>query len=58
MAAYIWKEVPFMTLMILAVLRGAGFELLDVGRTLKAGRCGVRVRASLTAMVRFVISAP
>ena len=38
MAAYIWKEVPFMTLMILAVLRGAGFELLDVGRTLKAGR--------------------
>ena len=38
MAAYIWKEVPFMTLMILAVLRGAGSELLDVGRTLKAGR--------------------
>jgi len=38
MAAYIWKEVPFMTLMILAVLRGVGSELLDVGRTLKAGR--------------------
>ncbi len=38
MAAYIWKEVPFITLMILAVLRGTGSELLDVGRTLKAGR--------------------
>lgn len=38
MAAYIWKEVPFITLMILAVLRGSGSELLDVGRTLKAGR--------------------
>jgi putative spermidine/putrescine transport system permease protein len=38
MAAYIWKEVPFITLMILAVLRGAGSELLDVGRTLRAGR--------------------
>ena len=38
MAAYIWKEVPFITLMLLAVLRGAGSELLDVGRTLKAGR--------------------
>jgi putative spermidine/putrescine transport system permease protein len=38
MAAYVWKEVPFMTLMILAVLRGAGAELLEVGRTLKAGR--------------------
>jgi putative spermidine/putrescine transport system permease protein len=38
MAAYIWKEVPFVTLMILAVLRGTGAELLEVGRTLKAGR--------------------
>jgi putative spermidine/putrescine transport system permease protein len=38
MAAYIWKEVPFITLMILAVLRGAGSELLEVGRTLRAGR--------------------
>jgi putative spermidine/putrescine transport system permease protein len=37
MAAYIWKEVPFITLMILAALRGAGSELQDVGRTLKAG---------------------
>jgi putative spermidine/putrescine transport system permease protein len=38
MAAYIWKEVPFITLMILSVLRATGSELLDVGRTLKAGR--------------------
>jgi putative spermidine/putrescine transport system permease protein len=38
MAAYVWKEVPFITLMILAVLRASGAELLDVGRTLKAGR--------------------
>jgi putative spermidine/putrescine transport system permease protein len=33
---YVWKEIPFMTLMILAVLRNAGRDLLDVGRTLKA----------------------
>jgi putative spermidine/putrescine transport system permease protein len=38
MAAYIWKEVPFITLMVLSVLRGTGSELLDVGRTLKADR--------------------
>ena len=34
---YVWKEVPFITLMILAVLRHSGRDLLDVGRTLKAG---------------------
>jgi putative spermidine/putrescine transport system permease protein len=36
-AAYVWKEVPFITLMILSVLGSTGVELLDVGRTLKAG---------------------
>ena len=36
--AYVWKEVPFITLMILSVLRRSGAELLEVGRTLKAGR--------------------
>ena len=34
---YVWKEIPFITLMILAVLRHTGSELQDVGRTLKAG---------------------
>ncbi len=33
---YVWKEIPFITLMLLAVLQNAGRELLDVGRTLKA----------------------
>ncbi len=37
-AAYVWKEVPFITLMLLAVLARSGPELLEVGRTLKAGR--------------------
>jgi len=35
--AYVWKEIPFITLMVLAVLRHTGVELLEVGRTLKAG---------------------
>jgi putative spermidine/putrescine transport system permease protein len=35
--AYVWKEIPFITLMILAVLRHTGVELLEVGQTLKAG---------------------
>jgi putative spermidine/putrescine transport system permease protein len=35
--AYVWKEIPFITLMILSVLRHTGIELLEVGRTLKAG---------------------
>ena len=35
---YVWKEIPFITLMILSVLRRSGTELLEVGRTLKAGR--------------------
>jgi putative spermidine/putrescine transport system permease protein len=38
MLAYVWKEIPFITLMILAVLRNTGVELLEVGKTLKAGR--------------------
>jgi len=37
-AAYVWKEIPFITLMVLSVLRHTGVELLDVGRTLKADR--------------------
>ncbi len=36
--AYVWKEIPFITLMIFSVLRNAGVELLDVGKTLKANR--------------------
>lgn len=36
--AYVWKEIPFITLMVLSVLKNAGTDLLDVGRTLKAGR--------------------
>jgi len=35
---YVWKEIPFITLMILSVLQRSGVELLEVGRTLKAGR--------------------
>jgi putative spermidine/putrescine transport system permease protein len=35
--AYVWKEIPFITLMVLAVLKQSGTELIDVGRTLKAG---------------------
>jgi len=34
---YVWKEIPFITLMILSILRCTGVELLEVGRTLKAG---------------------
>ncbi len=35
--AYVWKEIPFITLMVLSVLKQSGTELSDVGRTLKAG---------------------
>jgi putative spermidine/putrescine transport system permease protein len=35
--AYVWKEVPFITLMVLSVLQTAGADLLEVGKTLKAG---------------------
>lgn len=34
---YVWKEVPFITLMIWSVLNNAGADLLEVGKTLKAG---------------------
>jgi putative spermidine/putrescine transport system permease protein len=37
MLAYVWKEIPFITLMVLAALRNTGVELLEVGKTLKAG---------------------
>ena len=36
--AYVWKEIPFITLMIFSVLRRSGADLLEVGRTLKADR--------------------
>jgi putative spermidine/putrescine transport system permease protein len=35
--AYLWKEVPFIALMVVAALQGAAPEWLEVGRTLKAG---------------------
>ncbi|MFZ0241484.1 MAG: ABC transporter permease subunit [Desulfobacterales bacterium] len=38
LVTYVWKEVPFITLMILAVLKNTGTELLEAARTLKAGR--------------------
>ncbi|MGB5984629.1 MAG: ABC transporter permease subunit [Desulfobacterales bacterium] len=37
MVTYVWKEIPFITLMVFAVLGNTGRELLEVGRTLKAG---------------------
>lgn len=37
MIAYIWKEIPFITLMLLSVLQSTGSDLLDVGKTLRAG---------------------
>lgn len=33
---YIWKEIPFITLMLLTVLKNMGDELIEVGATLKA----------------------
>jgi len=33
---YVWKEIPFITLMLLAVLKNMGSELHEVGATLKA----------------------
>ena len=37
-ATYVWKEIPFITLMILAVLENVGTGLLEVGKTLNADR--------------------
>ncbi|GAB6191195.1 hypothetical protein JCM39068_09440 [Desulfocastanea catecholica] len=35
---YIWKEVPFITFMLLSVLKNMGSELLEAGSTLNASR--------------------
>jgi putative spermidine/putrescine transport system permease protein len=35
---YVWKEVPFITLMVMAVLKNTGTELLEAARTLNANR--------------------
>lgn len=35
---YIWKEIPFITFMLLAVLKNIGPELLEVGSTLNASK--------------------
>jgi putative spermidine/putrescine transport system permease protein len=35
---YVWKEIPFIAIVLLSVLHNTGRDLLDVGRTLKAGR--------------------
>lgn len=51
MAAYVWKETPFITLMVMSGLANAGAaELLEVGRTLKAGRLA-RLRLILLPVV-------
>lgn len=36
LAVYVWKEIPFITLMLLAVLKNMGKELLEAGATLRA----------------------
>ncbi len=35
---YVWKEVPFITVMLFSVLRNAGVDLINVGKTLNANR--------------------
>jgi putative spermidine/putrescine transport system permease protein len=36
LAVYIWKEIPFITFMLLSVLKNMGTELLEAGATLNA----------------------
>lgn len=36
LAVYVWKEIPFITLMLLAVLKNTGKELVEVGAALRA----------------------
>ncbi len=38
LAVYIWKEIPFITFMLLSVLKNMGTELLEAGATLNASR--------------------
>lgn len=38
LAVYVWKEIPFITFMLLAVLKNMGTELLEAGATLNASR--------------------
>jgi len=38
LTVYIWKEVPFITFMLLSVLKNMGTELIEVGSTLNASK--------------------
>lgn len=38
LTVYIWKEIPFITFMLLAVLKNMGTELLEAGATLNASK--------------------
>lgn len=38
LTVYIWKEIPFITFMLLSVLKNMGKELLEAGATLNASR--------------------
>ena len=38
LSVYVWKEIPFITFILLAVLKNVGTELLEVGSTLGASR--------------------
>ncbi len=38
LTVYIWKEIPFITFMLLSVLKNMGTELLEAGATLNASR--------------------
>lgn len=38
LTVYIWKEIPFITFMLLSVLKNMGTELMEVGSTLNASR--------------------
>ena len=38
LAVYVWKEIPFITFMLLSVLKNMGAELLEAGATLNASK--------------------
>jgi len=38
LAVYVWKEIPFITFMLLSVLKNLGPELIEVGATLNGSR--------------------
>ena len=57
MAVYLWKQIPFTTMIVYSVLMGLGFEYQEAATTLGANRCQTFWYVTLSQIVPGIVAA-